>query len=157
MIIGKQTCIYIAPFWITDHSKHFTTLVAFIHSHTHSYSDGTGANLLIRILHHRVIDQCIDHPISGTHIWSHNRPHKKKKKKRKKKKCLHSYCKLQRMCWCFTCMDWNLMVLYRNIFVQQEPKGCVWFWAEKLDLQLVKSDAHHKPQPQSSRWQLWKL
>ena len=39
---GKWTCIHIALFQATDHSKRFTTLAAFTHSHTHLYTDGRG-------------------------------------------------------------------------------------------------------------------
>ena len=50
---GKWSCIPIVLFLVsTDHSKCFTTLVRFTHSHKHSHTDGRGRHprhqLLIR-------------------------------------------------------------------------------------------------------------
>ena len=39
---GKWSCIFRALFQSTDHSKHLTVLATFIHSHTHSHTDGRG-------------------------------------------------------------------------------------------------------------------
>ena len=39
----KWTCISISLFQSTDHSKRFTTLDTFTHSHTHSYTHGCRA------------------------------------------------------------------------------------------------------------------
>ena len=41
---GKWTCIYVALFQCTDHSKRFTTLATFTHSYPHSYTDGGGCH-----------------------------------------------------------------------------------------------------------------
>ena len=41
---GKWTCIYIALFQCTDHSKCFTVLATFSHSHTYSYTNGRGCH-----------------------------------------------------------------------------------------------------------------